>query len=80
MHNFRYSGHISYNIALPPLPAKAALSSLNEALQEQHQTPVLALPLLMQDAEWKRGPGFGEKQLFCSNAAQQSSRLSYSTF
>lgn len=75
MLNSRHSGHISYKIFLPPLPAKTALSPLNEALHEQPQSPVLAL-LLMQDAKWK----WGENQVFCLNAAEQSSKLSYSTF
>lgn len=55
MHNFRYSAHTSDNIVLPPLPAKAALSTLNEALHEQPRSPVLALLLLMQDAKAKGG-------------------------
>lgn len=79
MHDFRYSAHTSDNIVLPPLPAKAALSALNEALHEQPQSPVLALLLLTQDAKAKGGSGLGEKQVFCLNAAQQSSKLSYST-
>lgn len=57
------------------LPAKTALPPLNEALHEQPQSPVLAL-LLIQDAKWKQA----ENQVFCLNAAQQSSRLSCSTF